>query len=212
MKLLPREKLELRWAANLRSAELVAVILGSGVKWVDVFELSKIVACRIEEKKEHITVDDLTSIHGIWKTKAQAIISAFELAKRYYVVEEWNIISSSEDILEYVSQYRNKKQEYLLCATLDGANRLMNLRVITIGLLNQSLVHPREVFCDAIADCANSIVLVHNHPSNSLEPSQADIDVTKRLQKVADIVWIEILDHIIITKTSHFSFAKNFLL
>lgn len=147
----------------------------------------------------------------IWPVKAQSIISAFELAKRYFIKESI-VINTSKDILEQVKEYRSKQQEYLLCLTLDWANRLINNRVITIWLLNQWLVHPREVFADAIWDRANSIILVHNHPSGNSTPSDEDLKVTNKLKEVSKIIWIMILDHLIITKTDYFSFNENNIL
>ena len=207
----PREKLSKYWVYKLEWWELVAVILWAWVKWMDVFKLSKKVNKIIEEKWENIKIEDLTNIMWIWPVKAQGIISAFELAKRYFIKESV-IIKSSDDILEQVKEYRNKQQEYLLCLTLDWANRLINNRIITIWLLNQSLIHPREVFADAIWDRANSIVLVHNHPSWTISPSDEDIKITNRIKEVSEIIWIKLLDHIIITKKSYFSFIENNIL
>jgi len=207
----PREKLSKYWAQKLEWWELVAVILWSWVKWKDVFKLSKEVNKILEEKWELIKVEDLEKIMWMGPVKAQSIISAFELAKRYFIKDSI-IIKSSEDIIEQVKYYRDKKQEYLICITLDGANRLINNRVITIWLLNESLVHPREVFADAISDRANSIVLVHNHPSGTPSPSDADISITNRLKEVSELVWIQLLDHIIITKNDYFSFNENNLI
>lgn len=207
----PREKLLKYWPKKLEWCELVATILGSWIKWLDVFKLSKIVNKIIEEKWVNIKIEDLTSIKWIWEKKAIAIISAFELAKRYFIKENI-VIKSSLDILEQVKEYREKKQEYLICLSLDWANRLINNRIITIWLLNQSLVHPREVFADAISDRANSIILVHNHPSGSTAPSNEDISITNRLKESSEILWVKLLDHIIITKDSYFSFNENNLI
>lgn len=207
----PREKLLKYWPIKLESWELVATILWTWIKWVDVYKLSKIVDKVIEEKWENIKIEDLINIKWIWEKKAISIISAFELAKRHFIKDSV-IIKSSSDILEQVKIYKDKKQEYLVCLTLDGANRLIDSRIITIWLLNQSLVHPREVFADAISDRANSIVLVHNHPSWSNKPSNEDIEITERLRKSADILWIKLLDHIIITKDNYFSFNENNLI
>ncbi len=207
----PREKLSKYWASKLEWWELVAVILWSGVKWMNVFKLSRKVNKVIEKKWENIKIEHLTNIMWIWPVKAQSIISAFELAKRYFIKESI-VINTSKDILEQVKEYRSKQQEYLLCLTLDWANRLINNRVITIWLLNQWLVHPREVFADAIWDRANSIILVHNHPSGNSTPSDEDLKVTNKLKEVSKIIWIMILDHLIITKTDYFSFNENNIL
>ncbi len=207
----PREKLEKYWVCKLEWPELVATILWSGVKWIDVFKLSRKVFSIIEAKKQDLSINDLLKIKWIWKVKAMQIISAFELAKRYFIKTDV-VIKTSLDVLNQVWEYRNKKQEYLLCLTLDWASRLINKRVITIWLLNQSLIHPREVFVDAIEDRANSIVLVHNHPSNTSSPSYEDKIITDRLKQVSEIVWIKLVDHIIITKDSYFSFVENNIL
>jgi len=207
----PREKLEKYWVTKLEWSELVAMILGSWIKWIDVFKLSKKVFCKIETKKENLSVDDLLEIKWIWMVKAMQLISAFELAKRYFIKDDI-VINTIEDVLRQVDNYKCKRQEYLLCLTLDWANRLINKRVITIGLLNQSLVHPREVFVDAIIDRSNSIVLVHNHPSWNVSASMEDINVTARLKKASEIIWIKLLDHIIITKDNYFSFKENNIL
>ena len=207
----PREKIIKYWPEKLESWELVATILGSGIQWLDVFQLSKKANKVIEEQAGSITIADLEKIRGIGKIKAIQIISAFELAKRHFI-DDNIIIESIWDVLEQVAEYRNKKQEYLIGITLDGANRLINKRIITIWLLNQSLVHPREVFADAIEDRAHSIILVHNHPSWTNKPSKEDVYVTKRLEEVSKIIWINLRDHIIVTKDDYYSFKENTLL
>ncbi len=136
------------------------------------------------------------------------IMSAFELARRYFS-EDVIYIASVQDIVQEVKEYRNRKQEYLICLTLDGANRLIQKHVITIGILNQSLVHPREVFAPAIEDRANSIVLVHNHPSGTPYPSKEDNQITMRLLEVSKIVGIHLLDHVIITQHEHYSYCHE---
>ena len=207
----PREKILKYWPTKLESWELIATILWSWIKWLDVFKLSKNTNKIIEKRAWNIVLEDLEKIRGIWKVKAIQIISAFELAKRFFI-KDIIIIESVFDILDQVKEYRNKKQEYLLCITIDWANRLLNTRVITIWLLNQSLVHPREVFADAIEDRANSIIIVHNHPSWTIKPSLEDKIITNRIKEVSKIVWIKLVDHVIITKDNHFSFCENNIL
>ncbi len=207
----PREKLEKYWPKKLEWPELVATILWSGIKWINVFNLSKKVFFAIEAKKQDLKIEDLLNIKWIWKVKAMQIISAFELAKRYFVKTDV-VIKTSLDVLNQVIEYRTKKQEYLVCLTLDWASRLINKRIVTIWLLNQSLIHPREVFADAIEDRANTIVLVHNHPSWTASPSYEDRMMTDRIKQVSEIVWIKLLDHIIITKDDYFSFLEEGIL
>lgn len=207
----PREKLLKYWSSNLTWTDLVAIILWTWIKWLDVFKLSKKVFELIEEKKDKLRVEDLIKIKWIWEVKALQLISAFELAKRYYL--KWDIIVKNiDDVLEQIWEYRNKKQEYFLTLNLDWWNRLLNKNVITIWILNQSIIHPREVFADAIESRANSMILIHNHPSWNPIPSQEDRNVTNTLIEASKILWVNILDHVIITSDSHFSFRENWFL
>ncbi|MCB4758787.1 MAG: JAB domain-containing protein, partial [Sulfurovum sp.] len=113
---------------------------------------------------------------------------------------------------EELQNYCNKKQEYFLSITLDGASHIINTRTVFIGTLNQSMVHPREVFANAIADRAAGIIIAHNHPSGTLRPSQADIHITKRLKEVSKLVGIELLDHVILSQEGYYSFSDEGLL
>ena len=130
-------------------------------------------------------------------------MAGFELWRRQFEVSERPIIDSPEKAVEQLVDIRDKKQEYFVCLTLDGANRLIAKRIITIGTLTASLVHPREVFADAITDRAASIIVAHNHPSGNLEPSQADHDVTERLQRAGVLLGIELIDHVGITSNDY---------
>ena len=115
-------------------------------------------------------------------------------------------------ILKIVEDIRNKKQEYFITLTLTGASDLIEKRIVFIGTINQSIVHPREIFADAISDRAAGIVFVHNHPMDDPSPSDDDIGITDRLCEVARIVGIEVIDHIIVSKKDYFSFQAEGLL
>ena len=104
--------------------------------------------------------------------------------------------------------YADRKQEHFLCATINGANEILNIRVISIGLIDRSPVHPREVFADAIFDRASAVIVAHNHPSGALEPSASDVNITTQLKAAGVIVGIELLDHIIFNQTGYFSFLE----
>lgn len=121
-------------------------------------------------------------------------------------------ITSAEDVYKRLIEYSTKDKEHFLLLTLDGASRVIEQRVIHIGTLNQSLVHPREVFRPAIMDNAAGIVIAHNHPSGTLEASRADVQITQRLKEVAKLVGIELLDHVILTKLGYYSFSEEGLL
>lgn len=121
-------------------------------------------------------------------------------------------LDTTEDILPYVKFIRTKKQEYILCLSLDSANRVLARRVVTIGTLTASLIHPREVFAGPIKDRAASVIVVHNHPSGNHNPSDADISTTQQLVAAGQILGIALQDHIIVTTTTYFSFKNAHLL
>ena len=121
-------------------------------------------------------------------------------------------ISTPADILPLVSFLSGKKQEHFICITLNGANEVIETRTITMGLLNHSLVHPREVFADAITDRAASIICVHNHPSGTLDPSSQDIAITRQLADAGTLVGIRLLDHLIITDSGWLSMKEQGLI
>lgn len=207
----PREKLAQYWPHKLESWELVATIIGTGTKDMSVFRIAKRVAKLIARKQDAITIEDLLTVHGVGHVKATQIISAFELARRHYAQDDVRI-ESSNDVMRELWEYGKKKQEYLLSLTLDGANRLIKKRVITIGLLDQSLAHPREIFSWAIEDRAHSLILAHNHPSGSTNPSSEDISTTLRVSEVGRLVGIKLLDHVIIGAGWYYSFKENALI
>jgi len=121
-------------------------------------------------------------------------------------------ITSASDVYSLLAEYSTKEQEHFLLITLDGASKVIEKRVIFIGTLNQSLVHPREIFRPAILDNSAGVIIAHNHPSGTLEPSRADIQVTQRLKEVAKLVGIELLDHVIISEGGYYSFSDEGLL
>jgi DNA repair protein RadC len=200
----PREKLTKKGVEALKDYELLAILLGSGTKDKDVLKLSREIIKLFEDDFESISLEKLTAIHGLGVAKSSQILSAIELSKRY-LIKQNKKITCALDIYNELQEYKNKQQEYFLTITLDGANHIIQTRVISIGTLNRSLIHPREVFADAITDRAASIVIAHNHPSGLLEASQEDVHVTKRLKESAKLLGIELLDHLIISKDGYFS-------
>ncbi len=207
----PREKLLNKGVQHLKDYELVAIVLGSGIKGKDVIKLSKEIVKLFEDDFNSLDLQKLLSIHGLGVAKASQVISAVELSRRYLIKQNKKITDAS-DVYEELKKYRDKRQEYFLSLYLDGANHLCETRVITIGTLNQSLVHPREVFAPAIEQRCASIIVAHNHPSGVLSPSKEDIEVTKRLQESGKILGIELLDHLIFTKNGYVSLRdENFM-
>jgi len=207
----PREKLEKLGPKALSNIELIAVLLGRGTRVKDVYQLSKEVLECVENDFEKLNFTTLMRINGLGKTHACQILAAFELSQRY-LFQDGIKIQNASDVYKLVSDLKEKKQEYFVTITLDGAARLIQKRVVFIGTLNQSLVHPREVFADAIADRAAGVICVHNHPSGNIQPSREDIAVTKKLVEAGKIIGIRIMDHVIIGKTTYFSFQAGGLL
>ena len=195
----PREKLVRYGTVRLSDLELLMAVIGSGNKQADVGQIAREVLKIVRQKGGDISYDDLRGVVGLGEAKIPVIVASLELARRYLLDSDQPIIDSPEKAVELLTDIRDKKQEYFVCLTLDGANRLIAKRVVTIGTLTASLVHPREVFADAIADRAASIIVVHNHPSGSLEASQADKNVTSRLAEAGKLLGITLNDHLIVT-------------
>ncbi|MEA3419213.1 MAG: DNA repair protein RadC [Campylobacterota bacterium] len=207
----PREKLKAKGAQALKNDELLAVLLGSGIAGKDVRKLSREIVQLLDNEFDQLSLKQLCTIHGLGEAKASQILASVELSRRY-LIQNNRRISSAEEVHEELRPYAEKKQEYFLTVTLDGASHIINVRTVFIGTLNQSMVHPREVFADAIADRAAGIIIAHNHPSGTLEASRADIQITQRLKEVSKLVGIELLDHVILSRNGFFSFADEGLL
>ena len=209
---LPREKLEKYGSEKLKDYELLALLLGSGIKGLNVLELSKRILKTIQKigiKK--ITLEDLLEIKGLGKAKASQVFALLELGKRLNTENKIEILSS-QDIWIACNDIRDSKKEHFVVFYLDTQNRLIERQIISIGTLNSSLIHPREVFEPAVKLSSSTIIIAHNHPSGILEPSIEDKEVTTRLKNAGEIMGIELADHIIISKTSYFSFKKEKLL
>jgi DNA repair protein RadC len=207
----PREKLRERGASALTDEELVAAILGRGIEGMDIVTMARNVARLIREHREDLSVDHLTSVPGMGLAKAAQILSAFELARRY-LLKETQKIRNTQDILPLVADITRKQQEYFVCISLNGANEVIEKRIVTIGLVNSSQIHPREVFADVIADRAAAVIFAHNHPSGDPKPSDIDAKTHKQLTEAGKILGLRILDHIIITKKGYFSFQEHGLI
>ncbi|VUT28157.1 MAG: hypothetical protein SYNGOMJ08_00719 [Candidatus Syntrophoarchaeum sp. GoM_oil] len=203
----PREKLIRRGASSLSDLELLAVLIGKGFLGKDVLEVASEVEARFKDNLDKIGFEELVEIDGIGETKACQILASFELARRYLGKKKIKITFPS-DVLPFVRDIMDKKQEHFVCITLNGANEVIGTRVVTVGLLNTNQVHPREIFSDAIVDRAASIILVHNHPSGNTEPGKEDLAITERLIEAGEILGIKIHDHIIVSKNGYTSMKE----
>jgi len=209
----PREVIARKGVSALSDTELIEAIIGRGTKNKDVRALSKEICSLLQAQKPDIRYDDLKAIDGVGPTKASQIMACFELGRRYHAPPGPDIrVTKPEDVIPFVAHLRDKRQEHFVCITLNGAGEVLGNRVITVGLLNHSLVHPREVFADAIVDRAASVICVHNHPSGSLEPSPQDIAITTQLKEAGQLVGIQLIDHIIVTRTGHISLRERGLI
>jgi DNA repair protein RadC len=206
-----REKLREKGASALTDEELVTAILGMGTAGVDVRTIARQVVSLIREHKADLTLSQLQGVPGMGLAKSGQILSAFELARRH-LLKDTVKITVAQDVLPLVADIVGKKQEYFVCISLNGANEVIEKRVVTIGLLNESPVHPREVFADVIADRAASVIFAHNHPSGDHAPSKADRRTHDQLTEAAKILGLRVLDHVIVTKKGYFSFQENALI
>jgi DNA repair protein RadC len=203
----PREKLIRKGAAALTDQELLAVLLGKGTPGMDVMTLAGKLTRVIDEKGLGVRVEDLTDFEGMGDAKATLILAAMEYARRR-IKPEGAKIRTPADLLPHVRHYADRKQEHFLCASINGANEILNIRVVSIGLIDRTPVHPREVFADVLSDRASAAIVAHNHPAGDLEPSASDIDVTNQLKAAGSVVGITLLDHIIFNRTGYFSFLE----
>jgi len=200
----PREKLLRRGPESLQDEELLAALLGSGIPGKDVLSLSREILKRAAGDPEFFSVSNLSALHGMGVARACQLSAAFTLAKRFIAPEKVKI-TSADEVARQCADLTTKKQEHFVILTLDGGHHLIGRHTVFIGTLNYSLVHPREVFAEAIGDRAAAFIAVHNHPSGLAEPSENDIALTRRLVEVGKLVGIELLDHVIITKNGHYS-------
>lgn len=199
----PRERLLTLGPRHLSNQDLLAILLGSGTKSESVMQLANRVLMHFDGLKllTNAAIEELTAIKGIGEVKGVTLLAAIELGKRMNQYKPRNryVIRSPEDGAEYVmEEMRQLTQEHFVILFLDTKNQITHQETIFIGTLNASVVHPREIFSQAVRRSAASIVAVHNHPSGVPTPSQEDISVTRRIAEAGKVIGIELLDHIII--------------
>jgi DNA repair protein RadC len=195
----PREKLEKYGARRLKNFELIAIVLGSGIKGCNVLELARKIEKLITQKSVNsVTLDDLLKVRGLGKAKAVQILAVISLVGRLEN-EKSTEMSSTRDVWNLCVDFRSSKKEHIVAFYLDTQRKLIERRIISVGTLDASLLHPREVFEPALQLSAAGVVLAHNHPSGNLEPSDEDIAITKRVADAGDLLGISLLDHIIVS-------------
>ena len=197
----PRERLKEKGVENLSDTELLALILEKGNIGENVLDLSnRLISTFGMDKLNSLSLQEFMKIKGIKLAKAAKLLAAFELSKRVSsgkICEK--VVRNPSDIADYyIEKLKDKKKEYFIAVFLDSKNKIIGDEIISIGTLNSSLVHPREVFKEAIKNSANAIILVHNHPSGNVEPSEEDYRVNKVLVETGDLVGIKVLDHLVV--------------
>jgi DNA repair protein RadC len=204
----PREKLQAKGAEALSDLELLAILLGSGIKDHDVMTVASRLLTVLDENNGKPNLEELQKIEGVGLAKATLIVAALELARRR-IRPEGLKINFPIDVLPIISHFADRKQEHFICISVNGANEVITSRIVSVGLVNKTQAHPREVFADPITHRASAIIVAHNHPVGSLIPSKEDIEVTQRLKAAGDTLGIRLLDHIIFNQKGYYSFLEN---
>src|SRR3989338_24718 len=205
----PREKFLKYGVGKLSNEELLAILLRTGKEGSNVVEVAKQVFRKFPGTKlANSTVAELKKIDGVGPVKALEILACFELGRRLLKDKQMDLVLSPSDVWHKMEKYRSSKKEHFVVFFLDTQNGIIKDELISIGTLNSSLTHPREIFEPAIKHSSSHIIVSHNHPSGSLEPSDEYLFVTKRLKDAGALLGIQLLDHVIVTTTSYHSLKE----
>ncbi|MDY6065374.1 MAG: DNA repair protein RadC [Finegoldia sp.] len=206
----PREKMKLNGVDSLSDCELMQIILKTGTKECSVEDLSSLVLDSINNGGD--CIEELMNIKGVGLAKATSIVAGIELGKRLALRDSMKkvTVTNPKTVADiFCQKIGNESVEYFYVLLLDTKKSIISIELISKGTINASIIHPREVFRQAIKKNADSIILVHNHPSRNLTPSKSDIDISKRLIEVGKLVGIEVVDHIIVTRCDFLSMKKG---
>lgn len=205
----PRERLHKVGARNIGDLELLCIILGSGGKNTPVQDVAEQILELVDRNGVNgVDLKDLSEISGLGPAKAAQISACLEFGRRHAFINR-KVCNTPSAMFELVRHYGSRLQEHFICIRLNGAHEVMGVDVVSIGLVNRTLCHPREVFSEALKSRATAIVLAHNHPSGNLEPSVDDLEVTARLKKAGQILGIEVVDHIIFSEDDYHSLLES---
>ena len=191
--------------------QLIMLILGKGTKNNPIERLAEKVTKTINSSNEEELIPNLKKINGMGESRALIIAAALELGRRRRGILR-SSINAPKDVIPFLQHYTLMPTEHFITVTVNGAKEILSTRVVSVGTINKALIHPREVFANAVSEYASGIICCHNHPCGQCYPSNADIDSTKILQKAAKILGIVFMDHIIITKEDYFSFLEHGML
>lgn len=204
----PREKLRLKGAHALSDLELLAVLLGSGTKDFDVMTLAARMLQVLDRSSSSPDLEHLLAVEGVGLAKAALVAAALEFARRR-IRPRGMKIALPTDVYPLIRHIADRRQEHFMCVSLNGANEVIAVRTVSVGLVNRALVHPREVFADPITDRASAIVVAHNHPSGNLLPSTDDLTVTHQLKEAGLTLGIKLLDHLIFNNEGYLSLLEK---
>ena len=211
----PRERMLKFGVENLSDVDLLSIILRTGTKDANVKEVSSSILTSVGgiNNMADVGIRELSKIKGVGNIKAITILAAIELGKRVVNKEiEINMLLNNSNIIHetFKSLFLNSQQEKVLAIYLDTKKRLISYKYIFIGTLDRSIIHPREIFNEALKVHASSLILMHNHPSNDLNPSKEDIAITNQIKECGDIIGIPLLDHLITNGKEYYSFYDKF--
>lgn len=204
----PREKLKAKGPDSLSDQELLAILLGSGTKGHDVMTVASRILKALDGPNAKPDVETLQKVEGVGPAKAMVVAAALEFSRRR-IRPEGVRIAFPTDVLPLLHNYADRKQEHFICVSLNGAHEVITTRVVSVGLVNRTQVHPREVFADPITDRAAAVIVAHNHPSGELNPSPEDRQVTRQLKAAGELLGIGLLDHIIFNHKGYYSFLER---
>jgi DNA repair protein RadC len=204
----PRERLLDMGPEALSDHELLAILLNTGIRGKNVDALSKEVLDCLEQSKDIPEAGDLAQLSGIGQAKACALVAMLEFGRRRWGAAGVKITHPG-DIYNLVSHHADRKQERFICISLNGAHEVLAQRIVTIGLVNRTIIHPREIYADALVDRAAAVIVAHNHPSGNLVPSSEDNEITARLKAAADILGLHFLDHLVFSTNAYFSYRQS---
>ncbi|MDR3325182.1 MAG: DNA repair protein RadC [Spirochaetaceae bacterium] len=204
----PMERLRKEGREALSDKELLALLLWTGVKGTDVMTLSGDLLKRIDSEKTIPTVDELCKLTGLGQSKACSVVAMLEFGRRRWGTQGKRVRCPS-DIFELIRHYADCPQEQFIALSLNGAHEVLATRIVTTGLVNKTIVHPREVFADAIGDRASAVCVAHNHPSGDAKPSPKDDETTHRLKDAGGVLGIRLLDHLVFTKDAYYSYLQS---
>jgi DNA repair protein RadC len=204
----PRERLCREGPSALSDKDLIAILLNTGVKGKNVLELATDILELLEKMQDVPSVKEISHITGMGTAKSCVIAAMLEFGRR-----RWGIrgikIRHPTDVYPLIRHYADCRQERFIGISLNGAHEIIATRIITVGLVNQTIAHPREVYADMIGDRANAAIVAHNHPSGTVAPSSEDDTLTTRLYEAGKILGINLLDHVIFTESAYYSYSQD---